>query len=63
MKTYWKSEAPKNSYYIKYSIDTQLGSNIHEFWTDDIEEYEKKLGFVQRHIGYYKLLDKHEPVC
>ncbi len=62
MKTYWKSEAPENSYYIKYSVDGKIGATIHEFWTDDEEQFNKKLGFVERHIGSYRLLDKREPV-
>jgi hypothetical protein len=60
MKTYFKSEAPENPYYIKYSIND--GRTI-EFWTDDPEEFKRKLGFVERHIGGYKLLDKQVPVC
>lgn len=49
MKTYWKSEAPENSYYIKYSNDNK----IHEFWTDDFEHYCDKMGFIARHISYF----------
>jgi hypothetical protein len=62
MRTYWKSEAPENSYYIKYSISSQAGLNIHEFWTDEEEKYNDKLGFVERHIGTYRVLDKKVPV-
>lgn len=62
MQTYWESEAPENSYYIKYSLESTIeGYQEIEFWTDEPEEFKRKLGFIERHIAGYKLLDKREP--
>ena len=64
MKTYFKSELEwlgfkdEDVYYVKYLSPT----GGWEFWTDDPDEYEKKVGFVQRHITY-TLLDNREPIC
>jgi hypothetical protein len=61
MKTYWKSEAPYNPYYIKYSIDYKDRSEIHEFWTDEEEHFKDKKGFIERHYNY-RLLEVALPL-
>ncbi len=54
MKTYWKSEAPDNPYYIKYELLDGGFSVVRtvEFWCDNEEDYHEKLGFVERHFNY-----------
>lgn len=71
MKIYFKSEIKwkgfkeEELYYIKYTNVSYVTGEVrvHEFWTDDLDEFKKKLSFVELHIGSYRLLDKREPVC
>lgn len=68
MKTNFRSEAEwhgfdlNDLFYIKYEYLNQADWIRQEFWTDDEEEYEKRLGFVLRHIGSYRLIYKRPPL-
>lgn len=54
-------EYPFKHYYIKYKIKhkDKIDPEIVEFWTDDKEEYDNKLKFIDLHHNYDKIKQRY----